>query len=136
MAISADTLVVGAAAEASSASGVNGDETDNSAVQRGAAYAFARTAGTWAQQAYLKPTGGPTVGNSFGSSVAVVGDLAWIGAPWEGNNAGAAYLFARTGSRWAAVGPRRRRRHWLGPARQQRRIEWQDPRRCSTQRRE
>ena len=54
VAISGDTVVVGALGEASNATGVNGNQGDNSAAAAGAAYVFVRTSGVWAQQAYLK----------------------------------------------------------------------------------
>src|SRR5205809_40256 len=54
VAISGDTIVVGAPYEASNATGVNGNESDNSAPQAGAAYVFVRNGTNWAQQAYLK----------------------------------------------------------------------------------
>ena len=54
VAISGDTLVVEAPSESSSATGVNGNQADNSALQSGAAYVFVRTGATWTQQAYLK----------------------------------------------------------------------------------
>src|SRR5690606_31138155 len=43
VAISGDTVVVGAPAEDSAATGVNGDETDDSASSSGAAYLFTDT---------------------------------------------------------------------------------------------
>ena len=54
VAISGDTVVVGAPYEASSATGVNGNQSDNAALTAGAAYVFVRSGGTWTQQAYLK----------------------------------------------------------------------------------
>ena len=54
MAISGDTIVVGAEFEASNATGVNGNQADNSALWAGAAYVFVRSGGVWSQQAYLK----------------------------------------------------------------------------------
>jgi hypothetical protein len=62
VAISGDTVVVGAFAEDSNATGVNGDQSNNSAPASGAAYVFVRSSGTWSQQAYLKAsnTGGMT----------------------------------------------------------------------------
>jgi hypothetical protein len=45
---------VGALAEDSSATGVNGNQTDNSTAWSGAAYVFVRDGTTWTQQAYLK----------------------------------------------------------------------------------
>ena len=55
VAISDDTMVVGAALEDSGATGVNGNQADNSVLHSGAAYVFVRDAmGNWSQQAYLK----------------------------------------------------------------------------------
>src|SRR5438105_1729696 len=54
VAISGDTVVIGAISEDSKAAGVNGDQTDNSALFAGAAYVFVRNGSTWTQQAYLK----------------------------------------------------------------------------------
>ena len=54
VAVSGDTVVVGASGEASNAKGVNGDQNDNSALYAGAAYVFVRNGTTWSQQAYLK----------------------------------------------------------------------------------
>ena len=83
-----NTLAVGAVIEGSNATGINGVETDNSASQAGAVYAFTRTEGTWSQQAYVKAsnTGGS---DQFGHSVALSGDgntLA-VGARGEASNA-------------------------------------------------
>jgi hypothetical protein len=114
VALSGDTLVVGAPYEASSATGVNGDQTDNSAQVSGAAYVFTRTAGGWAQQAYLKASNSGA-GGLFGYSVALAGDTLAVGAPFEASNAtgvngnqadnsaphaGAVYVFTRTGNVW------------------------------------
>ncbi len=113
-AISGDTIVIGAGLEGSAATGVNGNQSDNSAVWAGAAYVFNRSGGTWSQQAYLKAsnTGGD---DRFGDSVAISGDLILVGAYNEdsaatgvnGNqsdnsasSAGAAYLFGRSGGVW------------------------------------
>lgn len=52
-----DTVVVGAPREDSSATGVNGNQTDNSASNSGAAYVFIRSGTTWTQQAYEVFTG-------------------------------------------------------------------------------
>ena len=55
MELSADgyTLAV-ASSEASNASGVNGDQADNSSHWSGAVYVFRRRGNTWHQEAYLK----------------------------------------------------------------------------------
>ncbi len=49
-----DTLAVGAYREASAATGVGGDQTDDAAANAGAVYVFARTNKAWTQQAYIK----------------------------------------------------------------------------------
>jgi len=56
VAVSGDTVVVGAYAEDSSTTGVNSTPNE-SATGSGAAYVFVRSAGVWTQQAYLKPAG-------------------------------------------------------------------------------
>ena len=116
VAISGDTLVVGATREDSNATGVNGDPSDNSALDSGAAYVFTRNGATWSQQAYLKAsnTGGADqsgagLGDSFGGSVAIAGNTVVVGAAAEDSNstgingdqfddsaedAGAAYVFS------------------------------------------
>ena len=114
VAISGNTIVVGALEEDSNATGVNGTESNNSATTSGAAYVFVRSGTTWTQQAYLKAsnTGG---GDAFGVSVAISGDTIVVGANGEDSNAtgvngtesnnsasasGAAYVFVRSGSTW------------------------------------
>lgn len=111
---SGNTLAVGAWQEDSAATGVNGDQTDDSAINSGAAYVFVRNLGAWTQDAYLKPSN-TDAGDEFGSALALSGDgntLA-IGAPQEdsastgigGNSAdnsargsGAVHVFLRLGT--------------------------------------
>ena len=110
-----NTLVAGAPFEDSAATGLNGDQADNSAPNSGAAYVFTRTGEIWSQQAYLKAsnTGANDV---FGNHVAVDGDTLVVGAPFEDSAArgingdqadnsapdsGAAYIFTRTGGVWS-----------------------------------
>jgi hypothetical protein len=115
VAISGDTVVVGAYGEDSNATGVNGDQSDNSAPASGAAYVFTRSGSTWSQQAYLKASNTGTE-DYFGASVAISGDTLLVGAFREGSNAtgvngdqtndlaeysGAAYVFTRSGSTWS-----------------------------------
>ncbi len=115
VAVSNDTVVVGAWLEASNATGVNGDQGDNSATEAGAAYVFVRSGMTWSQQAYLKASN-TGASDRFGISVAVSGDTAVVGAYWEDSNAtgvngdqadnsashsGAAYVFVRSGGVWS-----------------------------------
>ena len=83
VAISGNTVVVGA-------HGVNSSA--------GAAYVFTRSGTTWTQQQAL--TSGDAGALQFGSSVAVSGDSAVVGAPSANSNAGAAYVFTRSGTTW------------------------------------
>jgi hypothetical protein len=122
VALSADgnTLAVSAPFESSRATGVNGDQADNSMEQSGAVYVFTRTGGVWTQQAYIKAsnTGEPGEGDQFGYSLALSddGNTLAAGAIAEdsrdarinGNqadntsaNAGAVYVFVRAGGRWS-----------------------------------
>src|SRR5262249_28586387 len=114
VAISGDTIVVGAYGESSKATGINGNQSDNSANLAGAAYVFVRSGTAWRQQAYLKASN-TDAGDRFGNSVAVSGDTVVVGAVLESSNAtgvngdqinnsaagaGAAYVFVRSGATW------------------------------------
>jgi hypothetical protein len=117
VALSADgkTLAVGALGEASSATGINGDQDDNSVNGAGATYVFVRDGmDVWSQQAYVKASN--TDGNDFfGGRLALSGDgnVLAVGVPFEqskakgidGNDAdnsahhsGAVYVFVRSGN--------------------------------------
>ncbi len=113
--VSGDTAVVGAFGEDSNASGIDGDQTNNSASLAGAAYVFARNGATWSQQAYLKASN-TFQGQNFGYSVAVSGDTAVVGSrletslgagvngdqtPNRASAVGAAYVFERSGQTWS-----------------------------------
>jgi hypothetical protein len=110
------TMIVGAPYESSAASGVNGDQSDNSAYASGAAYVFVRQGDRWTQQAFLKAST-PTAGSHFGSSVAITrdGNMVAVAAYWESSSAtgidgnekddsipqaGAVYIFERDGTVW------------------------------------
>ncbi|MBX9735301.1 MAG: hypothetical protein K2X32_00105 [Phycisphaerales bacterium] len=86
VAISGDTVVVGALGEDSSATGVNGNQADNSAGSSGAAYVFVRSGPAWTQQSYLKASNAEPADN-FGISVAVSGDIVVVGAHLEDSRA-------------------------------------------------
>lgn len=74
VASSGDTMAIGAPGEDSNATGVNGNQTNNSAKDSGAAYVFVRDGTNWVQQAYLKASN--TVANDqFGWKVAISGEL-------------------------------------------------------------
>ena len=66
------TLAV-AAGEDSNATGINGDENDNSAPHAGAVYVFRSDGPTWLQQAYVKASNTDTQ-DFFGSALALSGD--------------------------------------------------------------
>jgi hypothetical protein len=69
----------------------------------GSAYVFIRSNGVWKQQAKLTASDAAT-DDYFGLSVAISGDTAVIGAPWNdhegGTDAGAAYVFTRSHGFW------------------------------------
>jgi trimeric autotransporter adhesin len=115
VAIAGETIVVTATGEDSAASGVNGNDDDNSAEYAGAAYVFVRTDSGWSQQAYLKASN-PDPSDDFGSALAIAGDRIVVAAGAEDSaartidgdqaddsaiNAGAAYVFVRAGADWS-----------------------------------
>jgi len=84
--LTADMVVVGARAEDSSSTGVNGDGFDNSASNSGAAYVYSRNGTLWNQMAYLKaPT--TDVNDLFGSRVRINGSTVVVGVQFEDSNA-------------------------------------------------
>lgn len=114
VAISRDTVVVGAPAEDSNSTMINGDQADNSAASAGAAYVYIFTSGLWSQQAYLKAPNAEAI-DTFGISLDVSGDTIVVGARGEDSNStgvngsmtnnlasasGAAYVFERKGGVW------------------------------------
>jgi len=125
--LSADgnTLAVGADGEGSAATGVNGDQNDNSLSSAGAVYVFVRSSGLWQQQAYLKanntendPSGNfsqNSDGFGFSLSLSSDGKTLAVGASGEDSaatgingdqnnnaagNSGAVYVFVRNDGLW------------------------------------
>lgn len=110
LALSGDTLAVGSSREKSGSN----DQEDNTVPGAGAVYIFTRSSGVWSQQAYLKAS---NIGrlDYFGASVDLDGDTLVVGAYEEDGsatgvngvvndstlNAGAAYVFTRTGETWS-----------------------------------
>jgi hypothetical protein len=97
-----DTLAVGAMDEASAATGINNNQSDNSAPYAGAVYVFIRSGTTWTQQAYIKASN-TAVSSQFGRSVALSGDTLAVGAWFESSvvsGSGGVYVFVRSGSTW------------------------------------
>jgi len=112
-----NTLAVGAYGEASAATGVDGDATDNTAPYSGAVYVFSRGGGIWTQDAYIKSSNSEA-DDFFGISVSLSGNgqtLA-VGATGERSattgidgdqsdnsigHAGAVYVFLKNTATWS-----------------------------------
>lgn len=80
VALSGNTLAVGAYHEESCATDINGDQFNNDCFQAGAVYVFTQTSGAWNQQAYVKASNAARP-DEFGASVALNGDTLAVGAP-------------------------------------------------------
>lgn len=111
-----DVLAVGARSEDGGIGGINGDGSDDSVGQSGAAYVFSRSGTSWSEEAYVKASA-PGALDTFGQFLALSGDgqtLA-VGAPNEdssatgingdeslddASNAGAVYLFSYDAGSW------------------------------------
>lgn len=81
-------VAVGAPLEGSAAKGINGPQSDDTALTAGAAYLFGRAGSTWTQHAYVKASNTRS-DQFFGISVGLSGDgmkLA-VGAPFEDGRA-------------------------------------------------
>jgi len=118
LALSADggVLVVGASGEDSPATGVDGDQSLNTAENAGAVYVFVHVGDQWTRQAYLKASN-TDAGDKFGAvALDAAGTTLIVGAREEGSAApgidgdqaddslewaGAAYVFTRVGDTWA-----------------------------------
>ena len=124
VALSGDTLVVGAPYENSSTTAIiNGSDlskTNDSGYATGAAYVYRRAEGGWILEAYLKPPHYNSNNNHFGSAVAIDKDTIVVGAQNEngntnviihgkdlsatnnaGSNNGAVYVFQRENGIWS-----------------------------------
>ncbi|AFM11674.1 FG-GAP repeat protein [Turneriella parva] len=121
LAMSGDTLVVGAKGESSAQTTItNGPtaSTDTSTANSGAVYVYRRTSGTWAQEAYIK-AGNSEYLDLFGYSASISGDAIVVGAYNEDSgqstitngsgtssdnsitNSGAVYVYRRSGVNWS-----------------------------------
>ncbi len=90
LAISGETALVGSFGD------------DEKASSAGAAYVFVRSGVSWSLQAKLTATDGESA-DLFGMSVAIGGDTALVGAPYDddkGSNSGSAYVFVRSAGTW------------------------------------
>jgi hypothetical protein len=89
VALSGDTALLGAPEDDTSA----GQET-------GSAYIFQRSGATWSQQARLTAADGRPR-DRFGKAVALSGDTALVGTPYETTPVGTISVFVRSGTVWA-----------------------------------
>ena len=121
-----NTMAVAASYEPSAATGINGNQNDRSIPEAGAVYIFTRSGTTWSQQAFIKAsnTGNAAVGDGFAEgdqfaysmALSADGNTLAVGAIGEdsaatgingdqadnmANQAGAAYVYTRTGSTWS-----------------------------------
>jgi hypothetical protein len=111
------TLAVGAPYESSSASGINGDQADESIYGAGAVYVYTQDDTGWVQQAYVKASN-PGLTDNFGYMILLSadGNTMVVSAHFEASagqgvesdqsddsipQAGAVYVFAREGEVWA-----------------------------------
>jgi FG-GAP repeat len=126
LSVDGNTMAVAAHWESSGATGVNGNQNDDSIPQAGAVYVFTRAGTAWSQQAYVKASNtgqpdkgdGTTDGDQFGYSLALSadGNTLAVGAISEDSSAkgvngnqgddsvpesGAAYVFIRVGRTWS-----------------------------------
>lgn len=112
-----NTLAVSTINEASSATGIDGNQLDNLAPASGAVYVYVNGGSSWQSQAYIKSSNSNLV-DSFGFSVSLDSDgtTLLVGAPGESSSAqsingdetdntgslsGAAYVFELQNSLWA-----------------------------------
>jgi len=83
--------------------GTNGSDVNGNSGQ-GSAYVFTRSGTSWSQQAKLTASDGAAY-DSFGTSVALDGDTALVGAYTDtvgaNSNQGSAYVFVRSGTSWS-----------------------------------
>ncbi len=71
----------------------------NSPAGTGTAYVYLPTGSSWTEQAKLKPSVS-SWSSWFGAAVAIDGNRAIVGAPYESTAKGSAHIFKRVGSSW------------------------------------
>jgi hypothetical protein len=87
-------LAIGARKESSKATGINGDQSDDTSRETGAVYMFTRSGTTWSQQAYIKASNSEVTSAAIGEgdhfhmvSLSADGKTLATGAYQEGGNA-------------------------------------------------
>ncbi len=91
VAVNGDTAVIGVTAD------------DDDGLSSGSAYVFVRSGDSWSEQAKLTASDAAAE-DIFGTSVAIDGDMAVIGAFRDddsGTDSGSAYVFVRSGDSWS-----------------------------------
>src|SRR5262249_54574740 len=97
-----NTLAAGAIGEDSNATGINGNQADNSANGSGAAYVFTRNGTTWSQQAYVKSAmTRPNVLFGYSIGVSGNGDTLAVAEYDADRGKGALYVLTRSGGMWS-----------------------------------
>ena len=111
-----NTIAIASPHESSAATGINGNQNDNSAYDSGAVYVFVRNGTGWVQQAYVKASNTHD-SDEFGHAVALSadGNTLAVSAVWESSKgtgvngeqndrsvpqSGAVYVFTRAEGRW------------------------------------
>jgi hypothetical protein len=117
VALSGDTLAIGAAVEDSAARGVGGSPSGDGVPDSGAVYVYRRGEAGWQQEAYVKASNTGYL-DHFGASVALSGALLAVGASGEASAAtgvngdqadnrartsGAVYVYRRSETGWQQV---------------------------------
>jgi hypothetical protein len=97
-----NTLAVGVIGEDSNATGINGNQSDNSASGSGAVYVFTRGGGTWSQQAYLKSSmTRPNVLFGYAVGLSENGGTLAVSEYDADRGKGALYVFGRSAGTWS-----------------------------------
>ncbi len=110
-------LAVGAYLESSNATGINGNQSNNSMFGAGAVYVFNRVGNAWSQEAYIKASN-TNGGDGFGNKLSLSGNGQYLAVGAEGedsnatgvngnqnnnsfNDSGAVYIFKLSGNVWS-----------------------------------
>jgi subtilisin-like proprotein convertase family protein len=119
VAISGNTIIIGAIGEDSNATGINGDQNNNDKDGSGAAYIYNRTINAfnnsviWTQQAFVKASE-TDIRDDFGFKVAISGNIAVVAALGEDSSvagfdndepeSGAVFVYHKVDSSWSEQG--------------------------------
>jgi len=114
VAIAEDVIVVSAPGERSRATLVDGDDSDDTVFDSGAAYVYRRVSNSWQLDAYLKASN-TGAEDGFGNALAISGDVIVVGADLEdsaattidgdgtddtASSSGAAYVYRYDAGSW------------------------------------